>query len=63
MANIATEKRRVVFLDVDGVVVLFSNRDAIDESCMRCLKHLVASSGETTELVNWKRMPSVSGKT
>jgi tRNA(Arg) A34 adenosine deaminase TadA len=60
MANIATEKRRVVFLDVDGVVVLFSNRDAIDESCMRCLKHLVASSGETTELVlssNWKRSP------
>jgi hypothetical protein len=60
-ANVATEKRCVVFLDVDSVVMLLSNREAIDQSCMRCLKYLVASSGETTELElssNWKRSPS-----
>jgi tRNA(Arg) A34 adenosine deaminase TadA len=77
-----TDRRRVVFLDVDGVstvsashatqsipcldvllasaVVLFTNRGEFDESCMRCLKRLVDSCGEKTELVlssNWKRSP------
>lgn len=48
--------RRVLFLDIDGVVVLFSKRGEIDSGCCQQLGRVVAETG--TKIVvssNWKR--------
>jgi len=52
----AEPQERVIFLDVDGVIVLFSNRGEFDVGCMNELKRVVTSTNAKIVMSsNWKR--------
>ncbi|KAH3757978.1 hypothetical protein Pelo_10275 [Pelomyxa schiedti] len=56
--GVITAKRPVIFLDVDGVIVLFGRRNAFHEPSVDSLMDVAARAGATVVLTsNWKRYP------